>query len=437
MPETPNATTAETTDATERNNRSDPLASFRNVVELIESAVQNGETVNVSLFRVSDRGQRSLAGKVDGAEFDITAIGERFGSGRYLVQPRIGGKWITATTVEVDAPRSIERAHPQPTVPTAAPGGLSVEFLFQQMMAQQAAAANLTNSIITALLSRPADSLKLADILPLMKQTSPVGDLVAAVREMQELVPSGGGGSDSGTSDLAAIASLVGPVLAAQQTQQKANHRMTTTATNRPRPLVRKGAPPLARGQVTGYPQKSDDPLARIVQTIRAFAGAGLSAKHCAKAIVDASRLERKTRELLGLVSLAGSSPVGSLVDQLAAAHPSLSSVRDYAVSVEAILRAWARALASRQAPPPAKTAAPVAQSPGRMPQDDDDASDDELDEDDELDDIELDSEPGDDAEDPDVDDDELDDDDDDDDELDDDELDDDDDDDGEEEAAR
>jgi hypothetical protein len=398
--------------------RADAIGELSTV---IENAIADGKRCEVSLFRLSGQGREPVA-KFNGDEFDVMTIGERFGPGRYLAQPRVEGTWQRSATFVVAAS---PLAKPAPQVPPTAQEGLSVSMLFQAMLAQQTAAQQQTNAIITALIGRPQEGFKPADFLAAMKSTSGVGELVAALRELQTLAPEGGGGGGGDGEGFGTILAMLAPALLQAQRNNGAPPMTPTTQprtlSNRPRPTNRH-AP--RREPAPAAPPSDIETMAAIVKT---YGKAKLSPAICGKAIADAARLQRKDAALRAFLTTPGLT-VDAIVEALASVDKALALPRwrEYVAAVAGFLFRWASLLAKRTEAPKAN-AAPTLRVVGNEDGNDEPAADDEDLDDDELDDDEGDElDDGDDLDDDDDDEDELDDDDED--ELDDDDADDDDD---------
>jgi hypothetical protein len=226
----------------------DPVAEFSSAC----GRAPEGAVVRIA--RVVN-GQRSyLPETMEPSEFSPEWLGERCGGGRFfvsLVAPGAAG-YLKGCSVQVQGMGAAGgMGAAAAAVPPAAPsGGFDASALMSAALAMMQTAMAQQTQVVTAILSRPGDGLKLADLLPIIQGGGGgggLGEAVSALKALRELsgdMGGDGGGGDGGSADpLAGLAAAVLPSLLAAQRAPSA--AAAAPVKQRPR-ITREGALKLA-----------------------------------------------------------------------------------------------------------------------------------------------------------------------------------------------
>lgn len=333
--ETPSSTPSETSSEMPSANDVDALGQLMQAAQHFAAA---GSGI-VELFRVGN-GTRTPLKKYDAAEFDPFFIGDEHGEGRYFAQLKsMGGKYIKGATFYArpqSGPQSIaqaQRAQPPAESPM-------VQTLLTMMMQQAQQSQQQLTSILTALITKPQDGIRAADLLPLLKQEkSDVGQLIGGLRELQQLAPAGGGGSSesSDLADLAKLATVFAPMLQQQQPPRRVvvgprylpagqpiHAPRTPPLTVATTPAVEPKTPPQAPAAIPPASAPVDAPIGhQVVNLLRVHSHYMIAANITAAGLFELIDAAPDGGEYATLLSIATDDQI---VQQLAASLPEVAS---------------------------------------------------------------------------------------------------------------
>jgi len=199
---TPGENTSETPASTPAN--TEPRDMLAEMMERIDQAGERGERCEVYVSRLSAAGREPLA-KLGPDEFDPFTFATRFGAGRYFLRLKVNGQFAGAATIPI-GPAPFQPAAAVSTPPPAndarpAAGSLTVDHLFTALMQAQAQQTHMMGTILTALIGRDQGGLAAKDLIGLMRDRSPVGEIVEGIKAVRDM---GGGSSGGGSASRAA-----------------------------------------------------------------------------------------------------------------------------------------------------------------------------------------------------------------------------------------
>ncbi len=215
----------------------EPLAAF------LES-LDDPTGYEVCVYAINARGGREVLRVYGAQEFDLFTFGQEFGGGNYFAQVRTSDtkqiRTQRAFSVDARIRARVQPAAPTPAAPATPPLSPQADRTFELLLAmmnnsqaQANTAAQQQTAIITALIGRPSESLKLADVLPLLKQperkASALGEIVEGMRVIEELAdrraPSAAGDGDGDKSLLSAALPMLMDLLKSPPAPQQQQRR--------------------------------------------------------------------------------------------------------------------------------------------------------------------------------------------------------------------
>lgn len=262
----------------------DPVADFLAAC----AAAPDGAVVRVA--RVVSGTRQYLPETVEPAEFAPEWLGERFGGGRFFVSLVVPGRgYAKGCTVSVFGAAAPAAAAAAPAAAPASGGSLDAASIMAAALSLLQSTMSQQTQVLSSLLSRPSDGLKVADIVALVKGGNGGGlsDAVDALRGLAELSGGLGGSapaSSGGSSDpMAAVAAAVLPSLLA------ANRAAPAAASARPRrPVTADGLEArAARLEAAASAARSAAAARRALAVVGGRGSAGVEAAARAAAAAD------------------------------------------------------------------------------------------------------------------------------------------------------
>lgn len=209
----------------------------------------------IEVHRLEEGKSKVYAGRCDLATFDLDWLQRVHGGGRYSVEIKIGGRYGGGVHVEVSAPSHPATPAPggvQPSLQGPAQGGspdagFLVQFMTQQLAAQQA----MTLELIKANAAKPADTFQGELVQTLLNNAlaakSGVGQIAQAMEIVDRIKGSGGGGGeDDGMGGLGKLASVVERVLDRRRAAAPAANQQRPAFQPAPAPAPAPSAAPAA-----------------------------------------------------------------------------------------------------------------------------------------------------------------------------------------------
>jgi len=220
---------------------------FDAFISALTDAQDSGAAATVEVSRVSAAGRQPVA-RMEIHEFDPYKLGSAYGPGRYFCRLRIGTTWRGSCTIDqTQTPPASAGAVVAPNATAPAPG-FSGEFnpnqLLTVMMQMQQQSMQSMTAILTALITRDTGP-KLGELAALLQtgKRSDIGELVTAMKQLNDMAPAGEG--REGGDDLTTILGAIAPAIAKAATSPPPAPRPRPRP--QPRPMIPLAVPPLAR----------------------------------------------------------------------------------------------------------------------------------------------------------------------------------------------